>query len=91
MGPAPQGGSCEEGKVPTTWESPRCQETSPEGELQSHRGEHSNFATDKTKVTCTDSQYCHPMLPSLRCSSASSGLLEVSPRERTGAGCTEAT
>ena len=75
MGPAPQG------KVLTTWESPRWQEISLEGELQSQRGEHSIFATGKTEVTCTDSQYCHAMLPSLRCSSASSGLLEV--------GCTE--
>lgn len=47
MGHAPQG------KVLTTWESPWWQEISLEGELQSHRGEHSNFATGKTEVTCT--------------------------------------
>ena len=72
MGPAPQG------KGLTTWESPCWQEISLEGELQSQRGEHSIFGTGKTEVTCTDSQYGHAMLPSLRCSS---GLLEV--------GCTE--
>ena len=52
MGPVPQGGSCERGKVSAPWEVPSLvgRSAGTEGELQSHGGEHSNlFAEGKAE------------------------------------------
>ena len=69
MGPVPLGGSCERVKVLACWEVPSLVGRSA-GTGWSFGASEESAATSLWKakriVTCTDGQYCRPVLPSLR-------------------------
>ena len=101
MGPAPLGGSCEEGRVSTHYEAPSLVEKGSGwggGKLQSHGGECSNKGAEGKveRFLHRGSVATSTHQPErLVCSPAGAGggwelrlgLWRSDPRERTGAGC----
>ena len=87
MGPEPQGGSCERGKVPAPWEGslPAEKLDWTKGEFWSLRGERTtSLWKAKWRVTCTEGQHHNPAHPNLRYSSVGEdGGRVLSPREKT--------
>ena len=68
MGPAPQGGSCEGGKVSTHWEAPSLAEIGGGrgGKLLSNRGERSNRGAEGKGGRSHTEDQSQPALTSLR-------------------------